>query len=295
MSHRPLRATLMKPFLLLTLGVFCCSTSVIWIRLSRMSPVMLTGLRCLIAAIFLTPIFIRDARRHPIPLREYLKVLLPGVILSLHFITWITGARVASVTNASLIVNMAPMFMPVVLYLVLRERVHRLELAGTLLSVAGLLVLATDDFRFERERFSGDLTCFASMLFFTLYLVLARRNRTFPSIWCYVTPLYLVSGLLSCGMALLVPTETVPLSRWEPLWILAVAVIPTVIGHSLLNLAMQQLRGQVVAVANVTQFVFAGIMAYLIFQEIPRASFAAAVVLVLAGLGVAFHAQRRVS
>lgn len=284
---------MLRTFLLLLFGVYCCSTAVIWIRLSQTSPVWLAGLRCLIAALALFPIFLRDMRRHALPPRELMRVILPGVILSIHFISWIVGARITLASNASLIVNMSPLFMPVVLYLILREGIRRPEIIGTLLSIAGLVVLAADDFHFDRELFTGDILCFVSMLFFTLYLVLARRNRAFPTIWCYVTPLYLVSGVVSCLAALVIPAESGEFTAWEPLWVVALALVPTVLGHSTLNLAMQRLRGQVVAVANVTQFLFAGIMAFFIFNEVPRATFAIAAALVVAGLGSVYLFQRR--
>jgi hypothetical protein len=40
----------------------------------------------------------------------------------------------------------------------------------------------------------GDITCFVSILFFCVYLVQARANRSFPSVWLYVVPLYAAAG-----------------------------------------------------------------------------------------------------
>jgi drug/metabolite transporter (DMT)-like permease len=66
----------------------------------------------------------------------------------------------------------------------------------------------------------------------------------------------------------------------------ALAVVPTVCGHSLLNAAMRRIRGQIVSLCNVSQFVFAGFMGYLLFGEIPRALFYVASAVVVAGVAV---------
>ena len=55
--------------------------------------------------------------------------------------------------------------------------------------------------------------------------------------------------------------------------ILGLGIIPTVVGHSLVNYAMKHFRGQIVSIINMGQFVFAGMMAYLFFDEVPRWTF----------------------
>ena len=64
----------------------------------------------------------------------------------------------------------------------------------------------------------------------------------------------------------------------------ALAAIPTVCGHSLLNAAMRRIRGQIVSLCNVSQFVFASIMGFLLFGEAPRALFYLASSIVVAGV-----------
>ena len=58
-------------------------------------------------------------------------------------------------------------------------------------------------------------------------------------------------------------------TRDEILLILGLGVIPTVIGHSTLNYCMRHMRGQVVSILSLFQFVFVAIMAYLIWGTVP--------------------------
>ena len=279
--------------LLLIAGVFFCSTAVIWIKLSTVSPVLLAGLRCIIAAIVLAPLYFRDRRRFPNrpPLR---RTLLPGVLLAIHFVTWIAGARMAPAANASLIVNMVPLVMPFILFLMLREKPTRGEIGGTVISLVGLLLLAAGDVELNPRYFQGDLVCLGSMLFFAVYLALARRNSDFPSIWLYVVPLYAIAGVLATtvGAPLAQPLQN-GMGR-EIALVAALAVFPTVLGHSLLNLAMKRMRGQTVALATLGQFIFAGSMAFLLpeLAEVPGPQFYPAALLVVAGVVLALRAKK---
>jgi drug/metabolite transporter (DMT)-like permease len=55
---------------------------------------------------------------------------------------------------------------------------------------------------------------------------------------------------------------------------------------------MKHLRGQVVSILNVLQFVSAGIMAYFIREEVPAATFYPASALVLVGTIIVLRHQR---
>jgi len=280
----------------LVVGVFACSTAVILIKLSAVDSVWLAAYRQLLAAGLLMPLLCRDLRRsaEPAPSRALRRCLAPGALLGLHFITWIIGARLTPAANSSLIVNMTPVAMPFFLLAWSHERLNRGELLGTALALAGVLVLAGADFRISAASFRGDALCFLSMLLFTAYLALARTARGALSLWAYVTPVYAVGGALSLGLALLWRRPPVLIGRRDALLVLGLAVIPTIVGHSILNAAMRWLRGQVVAIANLSQFMFAGVLAYLLLGERPHAGFLPASLLVVAGAILAIRSSEGV-
>jgi drug/metabolite transporter (DMT)-like permease len=53
-----------------------------------------------------------------------------------------------------------------------------------------------------------------------------------------------------------------------------------------INYGVRHLRGQIISLCNVTQFILAGVMAYFIFHEKPAALFYAASVIVVAGVAL---------
>lgn len=288
------------PYLVLIFGVFCCSTSVIFIKIGGTDPIVLSAYRLLLGGLFLTPFILRlspDETRPPFA--ELLRRAgPPAFFLGIHFITWIAGARMTPAANASLIVNMVPVVMPLLLLVVLKERITRPEGLGTLAAITGVLLLGIGDFNMSREYALGDAVCFLSMLFYAFYLIFARKNKDLPSIYVYVVPVYLLAGLLCLAIAIgfqMAGREVVwfgPDARNEWISILGLALVPTVFGHSIINWALRSIRGQAVVIINLAQFIFAGIMGFLLLGEIPHAIFYIASLLVVTGAVIVIRHSR---
>jgi len=78
----------------------------------------------------------------------------------------------------------------------------------------------------------------------------------------------------------------------EILLIIGLGIVPTVVGHSILNYSMKHMRGQVVGVMTLLEFIFAGVMAFFFFSEIPSRAFYPAAALVLAGAVIIVKRRR---
>ena len=281
--------------IILIFGVFFCSTAVVMIKISQLDTIFLAGMRQLVAGLILMPIFIHHYKRSPVPIKAFKQTLLPGIFLGLHFITWIWGARMTPAANSTLIVNLVPVVMPFLLFFMLQEKVTKVEVWATLLSLAGMFLLTSVDFRLSSDFFLGDMLCLVSMLFLSVYLALAKHNRHFSSIWLYLVPLYWVGGIFCLIIAMMYLKEVPPVTFKEIGLVLGLAVLPTIFGHSSLNYAMKHMRGQVVSLLNMGQFLFAGVLAYVFFNEIPDLLFYPACFLLIVGAVIAIwkHPQDR--
>lgn len=288
-------------------GVFCCATAVIFIKLSTVDPVLLSAFRLIIAGVALIPFFLNALKRHPgiFMQRYFRRTLWPGVILGIHMILWIVGARLTPAVNSTLIITTVPIVMPFLLFFMAHEVVTRKEVAGTCVALSGVVLLGFYDYRLSAEHALGDAVCLASMVFYAAYLTYARRNRDFVSIWFYLVPVYLLGGLLCFGTGLIgwiaggwvdSPFQSYPLR--EIMLISGLALVPTVLGHSFLNYALKHLRGQRVAIFNSSQFILAGLMAYVLLQEVPARGFYLCSILILSGAVIVIRAapvQKRVN
>ena len=280
---------------ILVFGVFICSTSVILIKAATINPLLQSSYRLLGAVVVLVPFFFRELKRRgeTFSFKLMLPSILPGVILGLHFMAWIYGARRTLAGNSTVIVNMSPVVMPFVALALLGVAPRRKEIVGTLIASAGVAILAVADYRGDPGRFAGDLSCFVSMLLFTVYLALARKNNPEGRLWTYLVPLYLSGGLFCLLVALAAGVDPVAGVTWIDLLMTAgLALGPTIIGHSIMNWAMMRLPPQVVSLLNLGQFAFAGVLAFFLFREVPDAAFYATSVLIVAGAAIAILPDR---
>lgn len=251
---------------------------------------MLASWRVLLAALILAPAYYIARRRYgDASFPDVIKrSLLPGLILSIHFIAWVVGARLTPGANATLIVNLMPLVMPFFMYFLYQEKLQKRELFATGLAMAGLVILSISDVQISREHFTGDVLCLISMVLFAAYLALARTNlESVPSVWLYIVPMYAVAGVTSLAIAA-ATGPVVPTFDWyNLLMVFLLAAVSTVIGHTALNFAMQKLRGQTVTLMNMLQFVVAGYAGYVMYQEIPTPLFYVASAFIVTGLLIA--------
>jgi drug/metabolite transporter (DMT)-like permease len=275
-------------FGLLLFGVLCGSSAVILIKATNEHPFLVASYRLLVAALVLSPFFFRDLRASAggYGLRQIGWSALPAVILAVHFMSWVIGVHQTQVANASLIVNLTPVAIPFFLWMFYREKINREEVLGTLFALAGLVALGWSSIRVQAGGLTGDLICFGSMLGYAAYLALGRKNGGRISLWLYMVPLYAIAGVICLLCALPFVNPIKPYALKDVLLIVGLGILPTVIGHTVLNYSLKHFRGQVVSVTNLTQPIFAGWLGYLIFKEAPRPSFYLSAVLVVVGVGI---------
>ena len=133
------------------------------------------------------------------------------------------------------------------------------------------------------------------MLLFALYLTLGRKFRHHPTVWLYVTPMDAFSALASLAFTPLL-TDWSPIDwRVEAPLVLLLAIVPTVLGHSLTLAALRYMRGQVVSVVNMGQFFPAGVIAWFLLEETPQISFYPDALLILLAGYIAIMSDKEAS
>jgi drug/metabolite transporter (DMT)-like permease len=279
---------------ILLAGIVLGSLAAVLIKASALPADWLAMGRLAIGAAAVAPAWGAAARRYPAAVAPAARnAILPGILLGLHFITWIWGVRMIPVIHSSLIVNLAPVAMPFFTWVMLKERVRGSEWAGVALALAGVGVLWAADLRGGYGQRAGYGMCLGSMLLLTGYLAFGRRNRHVPSPWLYLTPMYVAAGLTCLPPALWrgLPAG-LPWPR-ETALLLLLGLGPTALGHSAILSAMRWFTAQTVSLVNLLQFVFAGVWGWLFFREIPERAFYPASALMAGGVVIAIHAAAR--
>jgi drug/metabolite transporter (DMT)-like permease len=194
---------------------------------------------------------------------------LGGLCLAVHFGAWITSLKYVPIATSVVLVNSHPLFVVVASYFFLGERPGRRSLIGTAIGLAGMVVMSYDALGHLQPAVKGVGLALVGALAVVGYFIVGRKARVRISLLGYVTPLYalcclfLLIWVVAAGDPLLPYTA----STWG--YLAALAIVPTVIGHTVFNWAIKHVRPTVVSLAFLGEPALASVLALIFFAQRP--------------------------
>ena len=94
--------------LVLAAAIAAISLAAIFIRLADAPGVVIALYRMVLASLVMAPLAVRGLRRTPLSGRAALLTLAAGVLLGIHFATWITSLNLTSVAASVTLVTTSP-------------------------------------------------------------------------------------------------------------------------------------------------------------------------------------------
>lgn len=278
-----------SPYLPLALAVVCVSLGSILVRLAQAPALAVAFHRVFLATLLIAPFTLGSARRAWPALsgRQRLYMAGAGMALAAHFATWIASLSRTSVASSVLLVNTAPLFTVGFSWALLGERVSKTVAAATGLALAGAGLIAWGDWAGGGDSLLGDLLALAGALTLSLYHVAGRGLRDALPLGAYVLGVW---GTAAVALAaLMIPAGSRVLAGYPPrtlLAFLALALIPTIGGHGLVNRSLRHLSAPTVGLFMLGEPIGASILAFFIFDERPGAWTVAGGAVVLAALAL---------
>lgn len=264
-------------YVFLGCGIFSISISPILIRFASEAPgFAIAALRNVFATLLLAPFAWRKIRHEvrAFTRKDALLIGGAGVVLGLHFITWIESLYHTAVANASVLVAITPIFLGILGFLFLRERLSGKMVAAIVLAVVGALVmtLGSDTSNVavaSPHPLLGNSLALTAALFYSIYLLIGRVVRQGTSWLAYVFPLYFVVSVTTVVFALSQGVSLLGYDWWVYALCGAMAIGPSIIGHGAFNYAVKYLRAAVLGVLGLLEPVIASLLAFLLFHEQP--------------------------
>ena len=285
----------------LFIGLSTFSLSPILVRLASDAPGMTIAVwRTLIAAAVLAPFAafkIRDEVR-AFTRRDYMLIVAGGVLLGLHFVAWIESLYHTTVASASVLVTTSPIFLAVLGYAFLGERLSRQVNIAIVLAVVGAALIGFGDASGGEgdDPLLGNALALTASLVFSFYILVGRVVRRKTSWLAYVFPLYFVAAATIFVIALILRTPLLGFSM--PFYALcaAMAIGPQILGHGSFNYAVRYVTAAMLGLLSLIEPIGASILAYILFDEVPAALALVGMLVVLGSISFAvlYRKRRRV-
>ena len=286
-------------------GILAVSTSSIFIRFANQdaSSLAIAAYRLTLAIIILAPLALTRHRAELSSLtrQEILLGLLSGFFLALHFATWISSLEYTTVASSVVLVTTTPLWVALLSPLILREPSGKPVLIGMLLTLFGGAVVAISDSCawsgglvcppfstfFQGAAFFGDFLALCGAWMAAGYIIIGRRLRAKMTLIPYI---FVVYGMAAVVLLIILALSGQRAFGFQPmtyLWLLLLAIIPQLLGHSTFNWSLRYLPASLVSVTLLGEPIGSTILAYLILKESPTTIKIFGAILILAGIYVA--------
>ena len=259
---------------LLFLSVSMVSSASILILFSNSHPFVIVFWRVLYGAIFMATIgAIRgDFKKlnQLITRDNYYWLVAIGITLSLHFCTWFQSLRMTTVAASVVLVNSSPIITAILSTLLLGEALRRRSWAGIFIAIIGAIFLAWGDFGGGGIlALGGDLLALSGAVFLALYFIGGRRIAKKMPITVYTSIIYFIAALTTLPICATFGLSVLVFEPTEVVIFIALAIFPTVLGHSVNNYLLTKVPAYVVSSAVLGEPIGAALLAALIFTQIP--------------------------
>lgn len=288
-----------NPHILVFLAVIDVSFAAIFIRLLQdnfATPFLIIAFyRLFFTFLILTPIFLWMKgwkQLRVINRTTMFKIVGAGILLALHFGSWILSLENTSIASSIIIVNTGSLFAVIFAYLLLKEQVTRRHIVGIILAFAGVIFIALADWS-QNSALLGDLLAFFSAITFGFYLLVGRQVRKQLELIPYVYLLYSTTMLCLAGMVGGFGFSFYPYSSVEFSLFIALAVVPTIFGHTLYNWALKYVDTAIIGVAILGEPIGSILLGFVILGEIPHYIVLIGGIFVLIGIYITFRGNRR--
>lgn len=285
-----------RPIVALIIGVMAVSTAAIFIRLAQEEgapSLVLSAARLTVASIALTPVVLKYHRQklRTISTSNLKWMFLGGIVLGLHFSSWITSLEYTAVVNSVVLVTTAPLWVALIAPLVLNEKLGRWIIFGLLVALGGgLLVGLSGEVGEPPKRpdpLLGNGLALVGAVMAAIYFIIGRRVRAHVDFILYVWLVYSVGAVILISVVVVSGQQVFGLSGEAYLWMLMMGLVPQLIGHSSFNFALGYLPAAYVSVVTLAEPITSGLLAIVFLSEWPVPVQLIGSILILVGIGIA--------
>lgn len=301
-ASTPSARTPLQAYGIIFMGVIAVSSAAIFIKLAQnegIPSLVIAAVRMTIASIVLTPIAlsrhlgeVRSLQR-----RELTLAGISGIFLAVHFATWIFSLEYTNVLVSTVLVNSNPLWAAALEIFILRARLSRWVIVGLVIGLIGSIIVAipppNTEVTLGQNPLLGSLLAICGAITVAVYFIIGRTLRAKLSLLTYIWLVYSCSAIVLLLIVLFTHTSIVGYSTNGYLYLVAMALVPQLIGHTSFNYALKFVPATFVGISVQLEPAISAIIAFFLFSEVPLPVQILGSAVILAGVIFASLGQSR--
>lgn len=283
---------------LLVVGIAGLSMAGVFYSLASAPVVSIVAYRMLLAVAFMLPLAALSRAgatsqgRARFSRSDIVAAVAAGALFAVDLTVWAASLKFTTVANAALFVSTQPIFVAMLASLLLGERPTRLMYAGIAVGIAGVAVVGIQDLHLSGRALAGDLLALLAAFAETGYLLVGRHVRQRIDAPRYALVVY-ATGAACVWMLLAAGRVSPALSVRDFAMSLALAVVATVLGHTLVSQSLGYMPAAVVAVSFLAQPILAALFAFAFLGQAIAFATVLGGLVALGGIGLVAYANEK--
>jgi len=256
----------------LFLGASAIGLAPILVRLSEAGPISTAFWRVALAApmlwlgVWLAQQGESEAAR-PFTRRDVVLLAAAGLFFAGDLVFWHMAIKRTTIANATLLPNMAPVFVTIGAWLFFRQRITRTFILGLLLAISGAALLIGQSFSLSGQNFLGDVLALGTAVFYASYLLTTSHLRQNMAALRFMAWSGTFCALFLLPVALISGETILPITAGGWLVLLVLALVAHVGGQGLIAYSLAALPATFSAVSLLWQPVMATLLAWVLLGE----------------------------
>jgi len=281
----------MNPKVSLAVGILCISFSPIFVKLAGAPPITSGFYRIFIAWLCLAPYCIVKGNLK-IGRKELIVAIAGGVVFGLDIAVWNLSLMKISATVSTLLANLAPVWVGLIGYFLLKKRSGKLFWIGTFVAIGGMVVLVGYQDILALKFNIGILLALLASFFYAIYILITKGVLQKISTLTFMFYNMLAASIFLLAICGIQQNNVVsfPVTAW--LNFLGMGIICQLVGWITINHSLRFLESTKVSIALLGQTVIAGFWAVLFLNERLALKEIIGSVIVLVGIAITFLKAR---
>lgn len=190
-----------------------------------------------------------------------------GIFYSLSQVAWAWSFSHTTVTIATLLYNLAPLFVCLGSWLWFGKRYDRQFLAGLFVATFGCFVIGWSDLQAATLQWLGDGVAVLGGIFYAVYILLVKQLRQTVSAITILLSVSVLGTFVCLPFVLLSHDYFFPVSLQGWLVVIGLALICQGLGQGLIAYSLDHLSSGFVSLSHLSEPILTGVLAWVIFSE----------------------------
>jgi drug/metabolite transporter (DMT)-like permease len=277
-----------RPRIALLIGILCISIFPVLVKLDLAPGLISAFYRMAIAFTVLLPYWLLTKQPKIPSLTLWLLTILCGLIFAIDVAVWNISIQESTATQATLLANLAPVWVGVGTFLFLKNKPGRNFWIGTVLALLGMVTLVGFDFFMALSFDRGFGFAVLSGILYAVYIMLSKKVLSKVAISTFMTISLLTSSLF---LALVCSFLKEPFTGFSNIGWLVLAIqglICQLLAWLMISYATRYMKATRVSLSLLSQAILAPILAWLLLKEAIGPQMILGGVILLFGIGITF-------